>query len=259
MENENDQMAKVDVTDFAEDLAAGIGIIPVKQLKIVKTDVEGDLAGLDDHGGPIPFICRNSDGAFFQSGIERQTNSWAGHAGLFVGKRNAQIIRAKCPYLLQSRRVSGLFTDHDWVLPPVPAEARDYEVIESQITININDMREVVREGMQAVSFVRDWTDSQTGDILEAAYKMFGAPYDILEIAHDVFPWVPNPTQLKVCSSFTLSALAKGDPDLLDWMKAHNVDPEAASPADLGRYLFSNAAYQPVAFRCDLAEARGTV
>ena len=259
MSNQDNPIVKVDVLPLIEDVAAGIGIIPVKSLKLVSTDIEAGLAALNEHGGPIPFVCDDSGSPFLQQGIRRQTNSWAGHAGIFVGKRNGDILRVKYPDLLQSRTLAGLMTDHDLILPPVPCPAQDNETIEEHVEgVVLYDMRRVVAQGMQAVAFVPNFDDSQIGDILHEAYRLYGSPYDVLEIAHDALG-TPDPSQIFVCSSFAVNALAKGDDQIIPWMLAHDIDPERATPADLGRYLFSSQIYTPVVFSCDLSEAKEKV
>ena len=250
---------KVDVLPLIEDVAAGLGIIPVKSLKLVATDIEASLAALNEHGGPIPFICDDSGKPFLQQGIRRQTNSWAGHAGIFVGKRNGDILRAKYPDLLQPRPLAGLITDHDLTLPPVPCPAQENETIEEHAEgVVLYDMRRVVAQGMQAVAFIPNFDDSQIGDILHEAYRLYGSPYDVLEIAHDALG-TPDPGQIFVCSSYTVNALAKGDDQIIPWMLAHGVDPQRATPGDLGHYLFGNTFYSPVVFSCNLDEAKAKV
>lgn len=252
-------MIKVNFADFFADLAAGLGLISVPRIAYIEADTTKALRLIERHGGPTPFICADSRGAFFQNGIGRQTNSWAGHAGIHVGEDFGNRMRKKHPELLKPRPAAGLFTDHDYTLPPVPAEAKSFEIIESQATVSLTSWPETIHDGIQAVAFLRDWTDSQIDRILYAAYRMYGAAYDVFEIARDCGFWmVPKLKLIHVCSSFTAVSLAQGNDEIEAWMKLHAAkkDVYEATPADLGRYLFSNKKYMPIFFRCDPMEAR---
>jgi|GEM_PF-6669859 hypothetical protein len=258
--------------NFLEDLAAGIGLLPIVQIPIVKTDNEKLLDELEEHGGPIPYLtCHNPNPGFYQRGISRHGRTWAQHAGIFVGERNAKLIRMKHPDLMMPRRIPGVTTEAG-ILPRVPAAVKENELIESQMQINLNTMRAAVGDGEQVVAFIRDWTYSQIDAILYAAYFLFGAPYDIFEIANYIWGWVPNPHALKACSTFTETALEgrdpnsdaenlpmRGDRDINAWLRLHNVDPDRCSPGDVGKYLFNAPAYRPVAFNCSLEDARAKI
>jgi hypothetical protein len=243
---------------FLTGISAGLGITPILKLRDVKTDVKSDLALLDDHGGPIPFITCSSTPGFYQKAICGVTHSFAQHSGIFIGKRFGDLMRIKHPDILKPHDLPG----DEWqgkILPGCPEKAMDYEVIESQITINTNTMKNIVREGEQVIAFVRDWTDSEVDAILYSAYMRFGAPYDILEIGNYVWGWIPNPHFLKVCSTFVESAIEKGDSEIREWIISHNGDPEKCSPADVGKYFFSNILYKPVSFNCAIEEAKDKI
>lgn len=246
----------VDVIDFLADLAAATGIIPVPGLAVVETKDADMLAQMNEHGGPIPFVCRAVGGLFFQNGIEQQTHSVWGHMGIFNGQKFGQIIRTKCPYLLKPRPWPGLITDHDIMLPSVPANAKPNEVIQSSITVTLDDWNDSIHPGIQAVAFLRDWNDVQIAAILESSYQMYGAPYDVTEIIHDVWPMVPNPPSLNACSSFTVRHLAKGDDEIKPWFSTNKLDFDAATPSNGAKYLFQSNKY-PIRlfFRCDAKEA----
>jgi hypothetical protein len=246
-------------------VGAMMGMLPVKTLKHVETDNEMLLEGLEKHGGPSPFICTSENSPAFQRGIKRITNSWAGHAGLHVGQARGKQIRIKHPDLLKPRKLP----EDEWqgkILMPVPYSTNENEVIESQTLINTNILANIVRQGEQAVVFVREWTDPEIDAILYAAYYLYGAPYDIFEIGNWVLPFIPNSHVLRVCSDFVECALEgedptvkvalrKGDKDIRQWLIVNKIDPDKVSPADLGRYLFTNKLYRPIAFNCDAVEA----
>jgi hypothetical protein len=196
----------------------------------------------------------------------RVTDSATGHAGLFVGKQRGQQIRVKHPDLLSYRQLP----EDEWqghILMPIPRNVLDYEIIESQALINTNTFSNAIKDGEQVIAFIRDFSDSQIDAILYAAYYMYGAPYDIFEIAKWIFPFIPNPNALKVCSSYVECALEGERPDVRrgndygdisvhDWLETNGYDPEKVSPGALGKYLFSNSLYTPIAFNCDIKEAK---
>jgi hypothetical protein len=238
-----------------EGLAGGFGWLPIPQMSVVKTDVATAMQMMEDHGGPAPMLCCSDTPGFFERGISRVTNSWSQHAALFVGKRNGQMIRAKHPDLLKARELQG----DNWqghILPPVPASTNDFEVIESQALINTNTLPNFTGEGRQMVAFLRDWTDSEIDAVLYKAYSMYGAPYNLFDIAKYLFPLVPNPHFIKVCSTYVECAVSERDAYMTDWLRAGGVDPDQCSPGDVGRYFFSNTKYTPVLFRCNLREAK---
>lgn len=258
----SNEIIKIPFTDFFANLAAALGIIPVKSIKLIETDCGAALARMEEHGGPIPFVCCDAGTPFFQQGIRRQTNSWAGHAGLFVGSRNAKILRQKFPDLLQPRPLEGIIPGTKAAdLPPIPPEALPYEVIESKATVALTSWPDTIHPpNIQAVAFLRDWTDSQAAAILHATYKFYGAPYDVFEIGRDSgFFWWPKFNQIKCCASLTGKGMSAGDPDIKSWMDDHKIDIEECSPAELGRYLFDFKPFEPLAFRCDLQEARAKI
>lgn len=254
---------------LVEDVAAGFGWLPIKQLAYVETPNSRLLAQLEEHGGPIPYITCGRNPGFFQRGISYDSDSFAQHAGTYVGKKNGEAIRKLHPDLLKPRELP-----HDrWqghILPPVPAAVNDHETIESQALINTDTMINAVRDGEQVVAFVRDWTVPQIDAILYALYFLYGAPYDVFEISKHVFPGFPNPRYLKVCSSYQETGLEGRDPNLEDgpmrgdvsmgpWLVQHGSSPEQCTPGHCGRYFFENSLYRPVAINCDLAEAREKV
>jgi len=255
-------MIKMDFIPFLSNLAAGLGLVKVPRVSYVETDTDRALRLIEEHGGPTPFICANRHGTFFQNGIGRQTNSWAGHAGIHVGEKFGRIIREKYPFLLKPRNLPGIIGPLKNALPPVPAEPKPYEVIESQATVALTSWPETIHRDIQAVAFLRKWTDQQIDDILYDAYYYYGAPYDVPEIArHTGFWFLPKFKQIAVCSSRAAVSISKGDDKIAPWMKvcAQRKCIHEATPADLGRYLFNNENYTPVAFRCNLEEARAKI
>jgi len=257
-------MVKVSFGDFFANLAAGLNLVKVPRLAYVTTEADLALELLGRHGGPIPFICANHKGAFFQNGIGRQTNSWAGHAGIYVGKKRGEAIRQRFPELLKTRDLPGLITPVKGALPAVPAKPKAYEVIESQATVALTSWPDTIHGDIQAVAFPRKltdkWTDEQISKILYDAYSLYGAPYDVFEIArHTGFWFLPKLKQINVCSSLVSVALSKGDPEIEPWFKARKLCVHEAPPAALGRYLFASDKYTPVVFRCNLEEARAKI
>lgn len=263
---------RIPLLPLIPDFLAAAGILPVKQLTEVVTDNEKLIQLIEQNNGPVPYCCTNNPAQFFNRGIMRHSNSWASHNGVFIPSGWAKEVRVRFPQLLKSRHI------HDTVLkaavlPPVPKEVKGIEAVNSSVTVVIEDVRDVVKRGEFVVAFLRDWTDAEALAISYAAYWLFGSPYDLWEIAAHIFT-LPQLKQFFVCASLLTWVLAGQDPNMDDshpsnrdqgdkeirtWMKNKKIDFNFTTPADNGRYLFSNPKYQPICFWCGQDEVKAKI
>ncbi len=256
--------------NLIEGIGAGLGLLPVKILREVTEtpeQIEAKLALIRANPGPVFYVSTNNPPQFYNRAVMRTTNSWASHAGCIVPKTWAEKIRKQYHDLLTGRYIQGVFGDKIKTLPPVPKIVLGDEVVESQAVVSINNLQSVIKHGEFVVCFLRQWTEAQALAILYALYYLYGAPYDVFEIGSYVSWLFPNFRQIKVCSTLVETALQgkdpnvwtnapdQGDLEIYSWLKAHGIDPNKTSPADLGRYLFQAKEYTPIAFGCDLEQA----
>ena len=254
------------------DMLAGLGILQVPHLTTVdETDdqIAAKLALIAANNGPVFYVSTNDPAQFFNRSVMYHTKSWASHSGVIIPEGWAREVRLQYPNLLQRRTLDDVLTDIR-ILPPVPAEVKGMEVVESQATVAISDPAAVVKRGEFMVAFLRDWTDAQAMAITRAAYWLYGAPYDVWEIARKVGLPFPKFKQIFVCSSLTAWAAwgknpdlreddpinePRGDTQMRQWFIDRQIDPDEPTPADDARYWFSNGLFRLLAFRCNLAEA----
>jgi hypothetical protein len=64
-------------------------------------------------------------------------------------------------------------------------------------------------------------------------------------------PFIPNPPQMKVCATATLTWLAAGEPEIISWMKQTGHDPEEMSPQDIMEWCHYKQ-MEPVCFNCKI-------
>jgi len=268
---------------FLVDVLAGFHILPVKRLapvEMTEAEIRGKLDEMNDgEEGPVINISTAEPPPFYNSATMYHTNSWSSHMSVHIPRRRALETRRRHPDLMEPRALPGTWLEK-LIKPPkllkaLPAEPRPFEVIESSAMVDLNDMREVTREGEFVVSFARDWTDAQADAICYALYYLYSAPYDIFEIGKKILPWWPNLRQIKVCSTFIETGLEgrdpknfsvgpdnppKGDSDIRAWLLDHFIKPDEMTPAAGGRYLFQNPLYfRERSFRCSLTEARAKI
>lgn len=264
--------------NIIEGIGAAIGLLPVSRATYIEqTEAEKEAIrlALDKRDGPTPYISWAREASAFGRSICRVTNSVAYHAGLYVPKRWATRVRNNHPELARERRIPGSIEVAgrakfcEWI-PPVPQGVCGPEIIESQKYIAINDWRAVTREGEQLVFFARDWTPAQADAICYAAYYLFGLFYDVMEIGAWLSWLIPNDSAYYVCSSYIVKTLTgrmptepngevRGDMELEAALKNRGINPGKASPADLGRFLFSHHIYTPFAVQCDAEEVRDKI
>lgn len=255
-----------------ESLAYSLGLLPIKQLHYVRTNNAALREQVRAHGTVSPYICASRKPGFFGRGISGRTKSWTQHSGLAVPREAAERVRRNHPDLLGSRILPGSVPRSDgynWPLPAVSDCRHDVEVIESQATIAINDFSAVTRDSEQVILFLRDWTPEQEDAILYAAYYLYGAPYDVFEIAGHEFVFF-NPKKIYVCSSYVTHALRgrdpinpgteRGDNRLSEWFRVQDIDISRCWPHHAGVYLLAAKLYHNVlAFNCFLDEAMAKI
>ena len=117
------------------------------------------------------------------------------------------------------------------------------------------DLRNSLNSGTQTILFTNpNWTREQKIAMAVEAYSWVGEPYDIFEVAHWVWPLVPNPSALKDCSTLVRQIIAAGDPGITDWCRLHGLDPELVAPG----HVFAYGADQndvPYCFGCTYTDA----
>lgn len=263
---------KVPLLPLIPDLLAATGILPVKQLTEVVTDNDRLVQLIEQNNGPVPYVCTNNPAQFFNRGIMYHSDSWSSHNGIFIPSGWAKEARARYPQLLKPRHLHDTVT-HLQILPPVPAEVKGIEAVNSAATVVIEKVEDVVKRGEFVVAFLRDWTDAEALAISYAALWLYGSPYDIWEIGARLFP-IPQFKQLFVCASLLTWVMAGQDPDMNDadpsnadrgdkeirsWMRDKHLDFDFTTPADNGRYLFQSPKFSPIAFWCGVEEARAKI
>jgi hypothetical protein len=259
--------------NFFLDLAAGLGITPVKlltEVKMTNEEVDKKLSFLNSQNGPCFYTSTSNPPAFFNRGVMREGDTWASHNGMFIPESWADKIRVKYPDLFKTRRIRNTTTEAG-ILPPVPQRILEGgEMLNSQMRFAIQSTKDVVKPGEFVVFFTRDWTPEQAEAICYSAYWHYGAPYDIFEIGSYVAWWMPNLRQLRVCSTAIEwmseghdpnldddTSPARGDTEIRPWMVAKGIDPDRCAPCHTTSYWFQSPHYQKqVAFYCSLEQAK---
>ena len=237
------------------------GLVPTHEIPVVATDDDAVYRAIEATGGFGFGVTRTvKPGApSFQRGIDGVTHSPWGHAVMLIGQEIGLRARAARPDLLKavpSPRWQNTPPGHPVPMVggirPVPLR---YEIVESQIKVSVADLTAAVGDGEQIIIFTNPaWTLEQKVAMACEAYSWVGEPYDVFEIARWVFPGVPNPAALKVCSSLVLAIIAAVDPDIKRWARMHGLDPELVAPRDIFAYGVDKR-FDAHCFRCDLDSA----
>ena len=226
-----------------------LGTIKTPELPVVGTDNDVLLKALDTAGGFGIAVTRTVNPGFmaFQRGIEGMTRSYWGHAQFLIGEKVAAEARRRNPGMLRINR--GPLGE---LIPPTPSL---FEIVESQAMVAVSDFRSNIAKGEQAIAFVNpSWTFEQRVAMAICAYSWVGHLYDIFEIGKYVFPGLPNPHWLKVCSTLVAEIIAAADPSFDAWCVAHNIDPQMLPPRDIFAFA-SDRGFVPYSFGCSYQDA----
>jgi len=218
--------------NFILGILGGLGIIQ-KHLKFKKSQYADFVKGLP----PCSVVLtRDRTPGFFGGGIQAVTNSAWQHALLYIGKSYGDFIRAKFPHLQKKREI--IVNGNKLIIEPIPAHAIEHEIVESLLTVSVQSLDKYNDDDVQMEAWTRPLTQQEMELAVLRAYEMVGMPYDILEIGAHVFPFIPNPDKLKVCSSLVVHAYKP-----VERIVRKRVDPDRASPRDLRDYFVGSQAW----------------
>lgn len=206
--------------------------------------------------GSIGLTCKRVTG-WLSGAINAVTGSPVDHAFMYVGESAGNLIRDKYPELLGKRIL--IFQNKTYDLGRIPEKAKRHEIVESGLTIEINQLEKYNDESVIMESWARPLTQQDLETVLFNVYLTVGMPYDIKEILSKILP-MDNPTMenhpaiiktensvyyvsFRVCSSSMARAYAEVERIVLP-----GIDPEDATPGDLRRYFKSNPKWSKTLF-----------
>lgn len=242
--------------------AAVLGWVPLHNLpeKKMTSAQRADLLNEVEQAGGFGFIVtRQIKGNMFQKLIDGATYSPWGHAQILIGANIGEKTRKKYPGLMipkPSPRWLSRSKCHPFpTVEGIDAVSYKTEIVESRATVEVGNLHTTLNDNTQAIIFINPkWTEAQKIKMARESYSWVGEPYDIFEIAHHGFPGLPNPENLKVCSSLVAKILSVGDPGLTEWCNQYKINIEKFTPRDLFAYGASTDC-MPYAFRCDYTES----
>jgi len=256
---------------------AGIG--SVITLPVVKTNNQALYQQLQEHGGPAILCTTAINASSFGRAVKKQTNSPWYHSELCIPYDLAKKARATCPDLMVRKpsprwRNSPTHPDNlkmnmrwsdttdgrpvPWV-QGIPAKPKEFECVSSGLYVVIDELQSVTREDEQVIAWLpTDWTEDDKLAIAIEAYKWVGEIYDIFEIGNWVLPFIPNPPDIKVCSTATETFIAGGDYSILNWMIAQGLDPQRIAPRDIANWCVSRG-FEPLCFQCSFEDYINTL
>lgn len=243
----------------------GLGLVPLKDIPWAVTDNDlllDDLMQRIDLGEGPWILCTRRilrQAGFFQKSIQAVTDSIWQHNALLIGKYWGKRARMANPDLLDKRE-SPRWVRSSWqpkvMIGGIDKIPMPFECIESQMYVATKSLKKMIKPGDQVIAFTNPhWTDEQRLKIVLEAYSWYGEPYDVLEIARRIFPWVPNSKRQKVCSTQLATWVSAGDYTMHAWARRHGLNPEYLAPRDIFNYCVDTGAYGNTDINCSLEDA----
>ena len=199
-----------------------------KPLKYKKTEYADFVRGLPP--ATIILMCDRTP-SIVGNMITSISDSPMSHVGMYVGESYGNYIRSKYPHLMKKRIL--YIHGNKLELKPLTEKAVKHEIIEALLTVSTTPLdKDYKHSDSQMEAWSRPLTQQETEQIVLRAYEMVGMPYDILEIGSHIFPFIPNSTKVKVCSSLHVHSY-----EPVERIVFKKVDEEKASPGDLRKYF----------------------
>lgn len=248
--------------DFLNGMACGLGITPPHELPFVETDTDSLLNVINALGGFGFAVTRRRNPGFmsYQRLIDGVTHSAFGHAIMVIGEKignKARILKPDLMLKKPSRRHHIWNNGHSPIMiEGILPSATKFEIVESKVRVAVSDLTNSLGDGEQVIVFINpSWTEAQKIAMALEAYSWVGEPYDLPEIGHWIWKWIPNSSKLKACSTLVLQIIAAGNPEIKDWCSRHGLNPELIAPRDIFAYGSDQKDYKCFCFDCKYEDA----